>query len=154
MVEAILTCNWILGLEFLGMSEKKRGFVTFGIGYRIYCVVANIILLIAVFAGFFEWYWRNITYGDPSAEEYIKIFALSMKIVLGIIVGFSIVYNVSFKIRYQIKVRNLMKEEENGIPISQTYPQTYYPQGNPQMYPQGNPQMYPQSYPQKYPQNY
>ena len=46
MVEAILTCNWILGFEFYGMSHKKRGFVTFGIGYRIYCVVVQVLFLI------------------------------------------------------------------------------------------------------------
>ena len=50
MVEAILTCNWILGFEFYGMSHKKRGFVTFGIGFRIYCVVVQVLLLIGSIA--------------------------------------------------------------------------------------------------------
>ena len=49
MVEAILTCNWLLGFEFYGMSQKKRGFVTFGIGYRIFCVLSHVSLLYAIF---------------------------------------------------------------------------------------------------------
>ena len=168
MVEAILTCNWILGLEFYGMSEKKRGFVTFGIGYRIYCVVANILLLVAIFGfRFLDWYFKESLKGyDYNDLKWIKNYLYIMKIVIGITGAFSIFYNLCFKIWYQIKVRNLMIEEENGLPMIQTYPQTYYPevypqgnpqiypQGNPQMYLQGNPQMYPQSYPQKYPQNY
>merc|ERR1719219_565601 len=113
MVEAILTCNWLLGFEFYGMSQKKRGFVTFGIGYRMFLVVSQVLLLIAIF-GF----------------GYLDEWSQTMKIVIGVIYGLDIVYNIFFKIWYQIKVRNLMKEEENSLPMTQVYPQAY-----PQAYP-------------------
>ena len=51
-------------------------------------------------------------------KGYVKI----MKIVIGVIYGFTITYNLSFKIWHQIKVRKLMKEEENSIA-----PMTYNP---------------------------
>merc|ERR1712113_479780 len=49
LVEAILTCNWVLGFEFYGISEKKQGFVMFGIAYRILCVLLDILALILLF---------------------------------------------------------------------------------------------------------
>merc|ERR1712062_823851 len=125
LVEAILTCNWIYGFEFYGMSDKKRGFVTFGLGYRIFSIVINVLFLIAIFGfGFLEIYisafYRNDTYPKP-------LIIVIMKIVIGIIFGFDIVYNTFFKIPYQIKVRNLMKEEENSLPMTHTFPQAYPP---------------------------
>ena len=60
MVEAILTCNCLLRFEFYGMSEKKRRFVTFGIGYRIFGIAIHILLLIAIF-------------GFNSLETYILV---------------------------------------------------------------------------------
>ena len=50
-----------------------------------------------------------------------------MKLVIGIIYGSNIAYNLIFKISHQIKVRKLMKEEENrNIPMTQIYlPQNY-----------------------------
>merc|ERR1712141_637725 len=114
-VEAILTCNWLLGFEFYGMSQKKRGFVTFGIGYRMLSILSNVLLLIAIF-GF----------------EFLP--GRDMKIVIAVICGLDIVYNIFFEIWYQIKVRNLMKEEENSLPMTQVNPQAYshYPYLNKQ----------------------
>ena len=123
MVEAILTCNWILGLEFYGMSDKKRGFVTFGIGYRIFSIVINVLLLIATFGYNFLAIYLSLY----SNNVYPDIFITIMKIVIGVICGLDITYNIFFKIRYQIKVRNLMKEDENSIPMMHTFPQAYPP---------------------------
>ena len=50
-----------------------------------------------------------------------------MKIVIGVIYGLDIAYNIIFKIWYQIKVRNLMKEEENSVPMTHAFPQAYPP---------------------------
>merc|ERR1712001_23032 len=124
LVEAILTWHLLLGFEYYGMSDKKRGFVTFGIGYRIFSIVYHIFLLIGIFGfGFLEIYLsainRNVTYHNESI--------LIVKIVIGIIYGFHIVYNAFFKIPYQIKVRNLMKEEENSVPMTHAFPQAYPP---------------------------
>jgi len=121
IVEAILTCHWLLGFEFYGMSDKKRGFVTFGLGYRIFSIVINIFFLIAIFGfDYLEFTFnRNNTY--PSRHILI------LKIVIGIIYGFHIMYNAFFKIPYQIKVRNLMKEEENSLPMTHAFPQAYPP---------------------------
>ena len=125
MVEAILTCNWIYGFEFYGMSDKKRGFVTFGLGYRIFSIVINIFLLILIFGfDFLEFY---VSIFDIRNDAYPNGFMLIMKIVIGIICGFDIVYNAFFKIPYQIKVRNLMKEEENSVPMTHAFPQAYPP---------------------------
>ena len=118
MVEAILTCNCLLRFEFYGMSEKKRRFVTFGIGYRIFSIVINVLLLIAIFGYNFLAYSNNV---------YPDIFITIMKIVIGVICGLDIAYNIFFKIRCQIKVRNLMKEDENSIPMTHTFPQAYPP---------------------------
>ena len=144
MVEAILTCNWLLGLEFYGMSEKKQGFVTLGIGYRIFSIVIYVLCLIVIFGyDFFELYlsaysnlsdYRNNEYPD----RFIAITSVAyiMKIVIGVIYGLDIAYNIFFKIWYQIKVRNLMKEEEeNSIPFTHAFPQDY-PPAYPQIYPQ------------------
>ena len=131
-VEAILTCNYILGFEFYGMLEKKRGFVMFGIGYRIFSVVAHVLLLIAIFGfNFLETYVSLHGGHRYRNDELIKM----MKIVIGVIYSVDIAYNLFFKIGYQIKVRKLMKEEEeeNSIPMTQAYPQIYYPQSH---YPQ------------------
>jgi len=121
LVEAILTWHLLLGFEYYGMSDKKRGFVTFGIGYRIFCIVSHIFLLIGIFGfDYLEFTFnRNNTY--PSRHILI------MKIVIGIIYGLDIVYNAFFKIPYQIKVRNLMKEEENSVPMTHAFPQAYPP---------------------------
>ena len=124
LVEAILTCNWIYGFEFYGMSDKKRGFVTFGLGYRIFSIVINIFLLILIFGfDFLEFYISTFIRNDT----YPNGFILIMKIVIGIICGFDIVYNTFFKIPYQFKVRNLMKEEENSVPMTHAFPQAYPP---------------------------
>merc|ERR1712088_97927 len=140
MAEAILTCNWILGFEVYGISEKKQGFVTFGILYRVFGIVSHVLVLIAIFGfGFLEWYMniKYLLYSDPLAAHgpIINIYNIkTMKIVIGVILGLSIAYNMFFKIRYQMKVKNLMKEEENSLPMTQAYPQTY-PQAYPQAYP-------------------
>ena len=132
LVEAILTCNWIYGFEFYGMSDKKRGFVTFGLGYRIFSIVVNIFLLIFIFGfDFLEFYISTFIRNDT----YPNGFILIMKIVIGIICGFDIVYNTFFKIPYQIKVRNLMKEEEDSLPMTQAFPLAYS-QAYTQIYPQ------------------
>ena len=132
MVEAILTCNWILGLEFYGMSDKKRGFVTFGIGYRIFGVVIHVLLLIAIFQfDFMETYLYSYYSDNEFPDGFIEI----MKIVIGVIYGLDIAYNIFFKIWYQIKVRNLMKEEENSLPMTQVFPQSFL-QAYAQIYPE------------------
>jgi hypothetical protein len=123
MVEAILTCNWVLALEFYGMSDKKRGFVTFGIGYRIFSIVINVLLLIATFGYNFLAIYLSLL----GNNVYPDIFITIMKIVIGVICGLDIAYNIFFKIRYQIKVRNLMKEDENSIPMTHAFPQAYPP---------------------------
>jgi len=121
IVEAILTCHWLLGFEFYGMSDKKRGFVTFGLGYRIFSVVIHIFFLILIFG--FDYLEFHFNRNDTYPNRHILI----MKIVIGIIYGFDIVYNAFFKIPYQIKVRNLMKEEENSVPMTHAFPQAYPP---------------------------
>merc|ERR1712165_484122 len=146
MVEAILTCNWLLGFEFYGMSQKKRGFVTFGIGYRMLCILSHVLLLIAIFGfGFLEWYMNILSgRGYENMYRYDGDFVYYMKIVIAVIYGLDIAYNIFFKIWYQIKVRNLMKEEENSLPMTQAYPQAY-PQAYTQAYPQAYTQIYPQT---------
>jgi hypothetical protein len=79
-----------------------------------------------------------------------------MRIVCGVLIGLDVAYNIFFKIRYQFKVRNLMKQEEEqgyNVPMTQAYPQVY-PQAYPQTYPQAYPQKNPQAYPPAYPQNH
>ena len=171
LVEAILTCNWVLGFEFYGISEKKPGFVMFGIVYRIICVLANILALILLFGlGILETYFYELRrYGSGYSQGYgfgnrhsfndiLNIFWI-FRIVIGVLIGLDLAYNIFFKIRYQFKVRNLMKQEEEqgySVPMTQAYPQVYpqnYPQ-NPQNYPQNYPPAYPQNYPQAYPPAY
>merc|ERR1711884_27169 len=123
LVEAILTCNWIYGFEFYGLSGKKRGFVTFGLGYRIFSIVISIFFLILIFGFDFLEFYISIFNRKDTYPNVILI----MKIVIGIIFGFDIVYNTLFKIPYQIKVRNLMKEEENSLPMTHAFPQAYPP---------------------------
>merc|ERR1711950_55640 len=126
------------------MGEKKQGFVTFGIGYRMFCVLSHILLLIAIFQfGFLEWY-MNILSGRHPSYRYGGDFVFYMKIVIAVIYGLDIAYNIFFKICYQIKIRNLMKEEENSLPMTQVYPQAY-PQAFSQAYPQAYTQIYPQT---------
>ena len=164
LVEAILTCNVILGFEFYGISEKKRGFVTFGIAYRIIGVLVKIVFLILLFGtGIFASPSRG--YGSGYGNRYTFDVYWMIIIVWGAIIGLDLAYNIFFKIRYQLKVRNLMKQEEeekerynnvpiynipiHNVPMTQAHPQVY-----PQSYPQAYPQVYPQSYPQAYPQAY
>ena len=172
LVEAILTCNVILGFEFYGISEKKRGFVTFGIAYRIIGVLVKIVFLILLFGtGIFASPSRG--YGSGYGYRYTFDVYWMIIIVWGAIIGLDLAYNIFFKIRYQFKVRNLMKQEEEekerynnvpiynipiyNVPMTQAHPQVYpqsYPQAYPQVYPQSYPQEYPQSYAQSPPQNY
>ena len=172
LVEAILTCNVILGFEFYGISEKKRGFVTFGIAYRIIGVLVKIVFLILLFGtGIFASPSRG--YGSGYGYRYTFDVYWMIIIVWGAIIGLDLAYNIFFKIRYQFKVRNLMKQEEeekerynnvpiynipiHNVPMTQAHPQVYpqsYPQAYPQVYPQSYPQAYPQSYAQSPPQNY
>ena len=162
LVEAILTCNVILGFELYGISEKKRGFVTFGIAYRIIGVLVKIVFLILLFGtGIFA----SPSHGYGSGYGYGNRYTLDVYwmiiIVWGAIIGLDLAYNIFFKIRYQFKVRNLMKQEEeekeryNNVPIYNipiyNVPMT---QAHPQVYPQSYPQAYPQSYAQSPPQNY
>ena len=171
-VEAILTCNVILGFEFYGISEKKRGFVTFGIAYRIIGVLVKIVFLILLFGtGIFASPSRG--YGSGYGYRYTFDIYWMIIIVGGVHIGLDLAYNIFFKIRYQLKVRNLMKQEEEekerynnvpiyniptyNVPMTQAHPQVYpqsYPQAYPQVYPQSYPQAYPQSYAQSPPQNY
>merc|ERR1712214_111141 len=123
LVEAILTCNCIYGFEFYGMSDKKRGFVTFGLCYRIFSIVINIFFLILIFGFDFLEFYISIFNRNDTYPNVILI----MKIVIGIIYGVDIVYNAFIKIPYQIKVRNLMKEEENSLPMTHAFPQAYPP---------------------------
>ena len=128
LVEAILTFHLIHGFEYYGMSDKKRGFVTFGIGYRIFCIVSHIFLLIGIFGfGFLEIYISTLNHAFNRNDKFPNGHILIMKIVIGIIYGVDIVYNAFFKIPYQIKVRNLMKEEENSLPMTHAFPQAYPP---------------------------
>merc|ERR1712165_577646 len=167
LVEAILTCNWVLGFEFYGISEKKQGFVMFGIAYRIICVLLDILALILLFGlgNFNIYFYESLGYGSGYSQGYgygnrysldtiLNIFWI-IRIVLGVLIGLDLAYNIFFKIRYQFKVKNLIKEEQQGYNVSMTqaYPQVY-PQANPQAYPQFHAQNYPQTYPQAYPQNY
>ena len=162
LVETILTCNPILGFEFYGISEKKRGFVTFGIAYRIIGVLVKIVFLILLFGtGIFA----SPSHGYGSGYGYGNRYTLDVYwmiiIVWGVIIGLDLAYNIFFKIRYQFKVRNLMKQEEeekeryNNVPIYNipiyNVPMT---QAHPQVYPQSYPQAYPQAYAQASPQNY
>ena len=174
LVEAILTCNWVLGFEFYGISEKKQGFVMFGIAYRIIGVLVKIVFLILLFGtGIFA----SPSHGYGSGYGYGNRYTLDVYwmiiIVWGAIIGLDLAYNIFFKIRYQFKVRNLMKQEEEekerynnvpiynipiyNVPMTQAHPQVYpqsYPHAYPQVYPQSYPQAYPQSYAQSPPQNY
>ena len=172
LVEAILTCNVILGFELYGISEKKRGFVTFGIAYRIIGVLVKIVFLILLFGtGIFASPSRG--YGSGYGYRYTFDVYWMIIIVWGAIIGLDLAYNIFFKIRYQFKVRNLMKQEEEekerynnvpiyniptyNVPMTQAHPQVYpqsYPHAYPQVYPQSYPQAYPQSYAQSPPQNY
>ena len=160
LVEAILTCNVILGFELYGISEKKRGFVTFGIAYRIIGVLVKIVFLILLFGtGIFASPSRG--YGSGYGYRYTFDVYWMIIIVWGAIIGLDLAYNIFFKIRYQLKVRNLMKQEEeekeryNNVPIYNipiyNVPMT---QAHPQVYPQSYPQAYPQAYAQASPQNY
>ena len=99
LIEAILTCNWFLGFEYYGMSDKKRGFVTFGIGYRIYCVVMWCLSLIVI-----AFSLTKSGRGKATQKLIMKIVAFYF--------GFNIGYNLGYKIWHQIKVRKLMKKEE------------------------------------------
>ena len=114
--------------------------MTFGIGYRIFCVVVHVLLLVYVQFDFLEIY-SCINYSDIEIPDG---FFENMKIVITVIYGLDIAYNIIFKIWYQIKVRNLMKEEENSLPMTQVYPQAY-PQAFSQAYPQAYTQIYPQT---------
>ena len=162
LVEAILTCNVILGFELYGISEKKRGFVTFGIAYRIIGVLVKIVFLILLFGtGIFA----SPSHGYGSGYGYGNRYTLDVYwmiiIVWGAIIGLDLAYNIFFKIRYQFKVRNLMKQEEeekeryNNVPIYNIpIHNVSMTQAHPQVYPQSYPQAYPQSYAQSPPQNY
>ena len=174
LVEAILTCNVILGFEFYGISEKKRGFVTFGIAYRIIGVLVKILFLILLFGtGIFASPSRGYGSGYGYGYRYTFDVYWMIIIVCGVHIGLDLAYNIFFKIRYQLKVRNLMKQEEeekerynnvpiynipiHNVPMTQAHPQVYpqsYPQAYPQVYPQSYPQAYPQAYAQASPQNY
>ena len=100
LVEAILTCNWVLGFEFYGISEKKQGFVMFGIAYRIICVLVNITALILLFGlanfnlyiyeshGYGSGYSQGYGYGNRySFDDILNIFWI-IRIVLGVLIGF------------------------------------------------------------------
>ena len=174
IVEAILTCNPWHGFEIYGISEKKPGFVTFGIAYRIFGVLGKIVFLIFLFGGGI---FASPSHGYGSGYGYGNRYTIDVYwmiiIVCGVIIGLDIAYNIFFKIRYQFKVRNLMKQEEeekerynnvpiynipiHNVPMTEAHPQVY-PQSCPQAYPQVYPQSYPQAYPQAYsqasPQNY
>ena len=162
LVEAILTCNVILGFELYGISEKKQGFVTFGIAYRIIGVLVKIVFLILLFGtGIFASPSRG--YGSGYGYGYRYTFDVYWMIIIvgGVHIGLDLAYNIFFKIRYQLKVRNLMKQEEeekeryNNVPIYNIpIHNVSMTQAHPQVYPQSYPQAYPQSYPQAYPQAY
>merc|ERR1719245_1670165 len=99
-----------------------------GIGYRIFYIVSHIFLLIGIFGfGFMEIYISTLHHAFNRNDTFPNEHILIMKIVIGIIYGVDIVYNAFFKIPYQIKVRNLMKEEENSLPMTHAFPQAYPP---------------------------
>lgn len=104
--------------------------MTFGIGYRIFCVVVHVLLLVYVQFDILEIYLCiNWMY------EYPDGFFEIMKIVITVIYGLDIAYNIFFKIWYQIKFRNSMKEEENSLPMTQVFPQSLL-QAYAQIYPE------------------
>ena len=105
--------------------------MTFGIGYRIFCVVVHVLLLVYVQFDFLEIY-SCINYSDI---EFPDGFFENMKIVITVIYGLDIAYNIFFRIWYQIKFRNSMKEEENSLPMTQVFPQSLL-QAYAQIYPE------------------
>ena len=102
LAEVTLSCNPFLALEYYGLKEEKRGFVTFGLVYRFLLVIFGTFILYIVFG-------TNTVTENPHFQHYRE----ELNIALGIISLLIIAYNVLFKIQYyQIQVIELMKNEE------------------------------------------
>ena len=90
-----------MALEYYGLKEEKRGFVTLGLVYRFLLVIFGTFILYIVFG-------TNTVTENPHFQHYRE----ELNIALGIISLLIIAYNILFKIFYQIQVIELMKNEE------------------------------------------